>query len=434
MIARLFVRWDQLRNSLWALPVAVAIAAAAVAVVALSLKLSAGSDPVWWLYSGNAASASGFLSSLLTAMITMATLAISITMVVLTLAAQSLGPRLIPIFMGDTRTKLTLGLFVGTVVYLLIVLRTVVSAGEDADTVPQLAVTIGTTLVVSSVVLLVFFVHHLARSIVADTIIDRVGDALDSFTSALPAKKDGAGDSAFNPDQLPTGTIVTSARSGYLQLIDFETIVREAEHADTNVVIAHRPGQFVVAGEALAHMTSANAAGDMAKCVLGSIEIGNGRTAVQDIEYSIRQLVEIALRALSSGINDPFTACAVIDRLANSLARIMERSLPQSVFRDEKGIVRVYAPQADFEGIADVAFNQIRQAGAEQPAIMIRLADRLGQLLGVADTRQSAVLRVHLERVRETGARAIADVSDRKALDARIASAFQVPAHALSRT
>lgn len=291
--------------------------------------------------------------------------------------------------------------------------------------------TIGTTLVVSSVVLLVFFVHHLAQSIVADTIINRVGDALDSFTSALPAKKNHAGDSRFTSDPLPEGTIVTSPRSGYLQFVDYETIVRKAAHADTSVVIAHRPGQFVVAGETLARVTSAKAEGDMAKCVRDSIEIGNGRTAVQDIEYSIRQLVEIALRALSSGINDPFTACAVIDRLAKSLASIMERSLPQSVFRDEKGTVRVYAPQADFEGIADVAFNQIRQAGAEQPAIMIRLADGLGQLLGVADTQQAAVLRVHLERVRETGAREIADASDRKALNARIASAVQVQADAL---
>ena len=117
-------------------------------------------------------------------------LVISITMVVLTLAAQSLGPRLIPIFMGDTRTKLTLGIFIGTATYLLIVLRTV-AAGSD--NVPQLAVTLGTSLVLASVIILLFFVHHLARSIVANTIIARVGTTLNKYAATLlPAKTDHA--------------------------------------------------------------------------------------------------------------------------------------------------------------------------------------------------------------------------------------------------
>lgn len=190
MIARLSITWDRVRNSLWGVPIALIIAGGAFAVLAVHVRLPSRADPVWWLYSGDAAAAFGFLANLLTAMITMATLAISITMVVLTLAAQSLGPRLISIFMGDTRTKLALGIFLGTTVYLLIALRTVVGA---TDSVPNLAITVGTALVLTSIVVLLFFVHHLARSIVADTIIRRVGEALDqSIHRLLPQEKDEA--------------------------------------------------------------------------------------------------------------------------------------------------------------------------------------------------------------------------------------------------
>ncbi len=171
--------WEAIRNSLWALPMGLVMVAAVLAATAVRLRLPAV-GAVWWLYSGDTSQATGFLASLLSAMITMATLAVSITMVVLALAAQSLGPRLIPIFMGDTRTKLALGTLVGTVVYLLIVLRTV--AGTSAQ-VPQLAVTFGTVFVLASTVGLLFFVHHLARSIVADTIIARVGATLDSYVA-----------------------------------------------------------------------------------------------------------------------------------------------------------------------------------------------------------------------------------------------------------
>ena len=146
--------WEALRNSLWALPIALVTVAAALAVFAVHLRLPAH-GAVWWLYSGDDFGASGLIGNLLGAMITMATLAISITMVVLALAAQSLGPRLIPIFMGDTRTKFTLGTLIGTVAYLLIVLRTV--AGTS-NAVPQLAVTLGTVLVLACMILLLFFV------------------------------------------------------------------------------------------------------------------------------------------------------------------------------------------------------------------------------------------------------------------------------------
>jgi len=425
MIARLVMLWDRLRNSLWALPLLLVAAAAVLAVATLRLRIAAGHDPVWWLYSGTASAASGFLSSLLTAMITMATLAISITMVVLALAAQSLGPRLISIFMSDVRTKLTLGLFLGTVAYLLIVLRTVVS---DTDAVPQLAVTLGTVLVIACVMTLLFFVHHLARSIVADTIIGRVGASLDAHIQTLmpnDATKD-ASEAPAAADIEAQGEPVIADAGGYVQFIDHQAIVETAREADASVILAFRPGQFVVAGETLAWIKPQPAAEPgRLQAIADAIVRGRERTAVQDIEYSIRQLVEIALRALSPGVNDPFTACAAIDRLTEALALMIRRQPQQTVWRDEADAVRLRAPEAAFDGILDAAFNQIRQAGATMPAVIIRLAERLGQLLHQADgAKAEAVLR-HIRLVEQSGERGIADAADREALQTRIAAALE---------
>ena len=422
--ARLMMLWDSLRNSLWALPIALVVVAAGLAVATVQLRLPA-EGAVWWLYSGDTSQASGLLRSLLGAMITMATLAISITMVVLALAAQSLGPRLIPIFMGDARTKITLGILIGTVAYLLIVLRTV--AGTE-QTVPQLAVTLGTVLVLSSMVLLLFFVHHLARSIVADTIIGRVGATLNSYAaSLLPERGDDSPPADLNLADLTAGASasVTTEIGGYIQVVDHAGIVGAAREKDALVMLAHRPGQFALAGDTIARVKPPTALDDeLASAIRRSVVQGHTRTAVQDLEYSIRQLVEIALRALSPGVNDPHTALAAIDRLTASFSAILRRGTPEPVFRDEDDTIRLVQPATDFAGFLDAAFNEIRQAGASQPAILIRLADRLGQLLAHAESPAADALRRHLQLVQASGSAAIANADDRKDLEARVATAF----------
>jgi len=423
MFARLSMIWNQLRNSLWALPMLVVGAAALLAVLAVTALIDPAADPVWWLYSGDASAASGFLANLLTAMITMATLAISITMVVLTLAAQSLGPRLIDIFMADTRTKLALGLFIGTVVYLLIVLRSVVGDTED---VPNLAVTVGAGLVIASVIVLLFFVHHLARSIVADTIIGRVGDILDGWIpDRFPEKATRADDDFEDLASLQTeGKPICAPATGYIQAIDHQAVVEAACNAVVTVELSFRPGHFVLENDVLGKATPADSVDDaLERSLANAIVIGRNRTPVQDIEYPIRQLVEIALRALSRGVNDPYTAAAVVDRLSGSIAVIMTRADAQTVWRDDNDVIRLIVPAASLDGILDAAFNEIRQAGATQPAILIHLVDRLGQLLAHADERQAKAISRHVDLARATGERGIADQSDRKAFLARAEAA-----------
>ena len=417
MLARALTVYQWIRTSLWALPLLMVLCAAGAAYVVLNIRLNPGGDQKWWwLYSGDAGQAQGLLSSLLAAMITMGTLVISITMVVLTLAAQQLGPRLIRSFMADRRTQASIGLFIATIVYLLLVLRTIHGGAEDG--IPNLAVSAGTGLVLFSVVTLPIFVHHLARSIVSDAVIWRVGSELDgSAQTLLPERSDPEQAlGALKPpeDRAP----IKLSRGGYIQAIDHNAIVSCAEAADAVIVLDYRPGHHVIAGAAIGWFSPPTADRDkIEEAVSAGVLLGSERTPVQDIEYSVRQLSEVALRALSPGVNDPHTAVVAIDRLAQSLGLIMQRGSAPQVWRGDGGAVRLIAANPTFEGILDEAFNQIRQAGERQPAILIRLAENLAQLAEVASPAQKEQLAVHLKLVAEAGRRNVESSRDLAAID-----------------
>lgn len=411
MIPRLLTVWESVRSSLWALPLTMMLGACVLAYVALNAKIDIGDDPVWFLYSGTARQAPQFLSNLVTAMITMATLAISITMVVLTLAAQQLGPRLIRSFMGDWRTQAALGLFVATVVYLLLVLR---SSYGDLDTVANLAVTVGAALVLVSVTTLLLFVHHLAQSIIADNVIERVGAQLDDDAERLlPEQEVEQAETPPDSESAP----VWLAVGGYVRAIDFSSIVEAAREAGALVKLQLRPGQHAIPGSLLARVSPASAAnGPLGKAIQSAVLIGRERTAFQDLEYSMHQLVEIALRALSPGINDPFTAVAVLDRLTLSMSKVMKRGAGRSVYQDEDNVTRLLITLTNFEGLTDTGFNQIRQVSSGKPDILIRMAENIGQLLRIANKTQRRALEKHLRLVINAGSRTIADESDRNDL------------------
>jgi len=415
MFPRLLTLWHSLRTSLWALPLLMMVGAAAAAILAVNVPVRQGQDPVWFLYSGDAEEAPQFLASLVTAMITMATLVVSITMVVLTLAAQQLGPRLIRSFMADHRTQATLGLFVSTVIYLLLVLR---SAYGSFEKVPNLAVTGGTALVLLCLVALLFFVHHLARSIIADNTIDRVGAALDDDIARLLPESNSKQASAPNKRPADTGAPLELQRSGYAQAVHYDRLVDIAREADAVIELAFKPGRHLVEGTTFAWIAPASA-DEAHEKIENCLLLGGERASVQDLETSIRQLVEVALRALSPSISDPFTAMAVIDRLTTSLAKIMKRGMPQWVWADEDGKVRLLAPRSTFADIVQEAFRQIRQHSQNQTAVLIRLVESIGQLMPRADKAQRAVLEEQIEIVLETGRRNIAQKQDLDTLEER---------------
>ncbi|WP_349368401.1 DUF2254 domain-containing protein [Salinarimonas sp.] len=418
--SRLATVWDAVQNSLWFVPGAMALAGAALALVLLRVDLP--DDGFWSSLEAPARDAPSFLATLLSSMITMATLAISITMVVLTLAANQLGFRLIRNFIGDRRTQIGLGLFLATIVYLLLVLRGL-PVGEEAHAhQPAVAITVGSLLVLASVAMLLFYVHHLARSIVADTLIHRVGDRLDAVVDQfLPDLGPHERQHPRSIEEHARTGPIRGDEGGYIQAIDYDLLVCAAREADCVVELAYRPGHHVLPGGVHAWVTPPDARSKrLAKTFAEAVVIGPERTPVQDLEFAIRQLVEIALRALSPSMNDAFTAIAAINRLGLSIATIMRRPSAERGFPDEDGVVRVISPISTFEGLVDIAFHQIRRSAADSPAVIMHLLETLGQLAELAvDEGHKAVIAEHIDLVTESGRRAIQEPRDRAAMEAR---------------
>jgi len=401
---------------LWFIPSLIAAAGVAAAYVVLAYNVGLTEEQyakAWWLFGGDAATARDLLSTILSGMITMTSLVVSITIVVLSLAASQLGPRLIWNFIGDRQIQAVIGLFLGTILYTLLILRSI-NDQLGAQNVPHIAVTLASFLAFLCLIALLFHVSALARAIVSDTMVEKVGNSLEQTFRSLP-------DETSNEDRgepsYPCAYPVSFGQAGYLQVIDYESLCRHAEEHDVLLDVLIRPGHFLLKDSAHVKVHAASEPNEgLIAAVRGCAVIGATRTPTQDLEYSIRELVEIGLRALSPSLNDPFTAIAVIDRLAAALEIASTRSLGRSRYRDRHGTLRVIAQTSDFEGLVDAAFHQLRQSASGNPGVLMELARRLGDLLQVARRdAQRKPLRKHLAIV-ERLLPAIAEPEDRRAL------------------
>jgi uncharacterized membrane protein len=417
-----------LRSQLWIIPLVLSALALSLAYWVLTSGASflevQDVGGFWWLYGGDASSARDLMSSLLSGLMTMTSLVVSVTFVILTLAANQLGPRLISTFMGDRQIQTVLGLFLGTILYVLVVLRSL-DETLGVEGVPHVAVTIGSALTVICLFALLFYVHKIARAIIADSIVARVaGDLHNDIRSMLSAEPNET-ERAIPDLTRPRAGAVSLDNSGYIQVIDYDRLVTLACRADAIFAVKVRAGHFVLKnGEHVVVHAGRPLDDEAMQAIRAAFVVGQERNSAQDLEFGLRQLVEIALRALSPGINDPFTAIAVIDRIGAALEEIFMRSLQQAVWRDKEGKVRVIAQRSDVQGLTDAAFDAIRQAGQEIPAVLIRMADLLGQLAPVlhADEAREAVSR-QLGKLAETTTEAHLAPSDRTAVLRRIEQA-----------
>ncbi|MCC4238896.1 DUF2254 domain-containing protein [Thalassospira povalilytica] len=431
-----FIRiWEFVGHSLWFTPLLYAIGGAVLSLLAIRLP---GEDiiarlPDFWPRFETVETVQDLTSTLLATLVTMTTFALSVTMVVLTLAAGSLGPRTIRNFMGDPKTQNALGSFVGTILFLITGL--VLMGGQTDDgAVPQIAAMTGIALFVVSLFVLILFVHHLGRSIVADHVIQKVGANLEeTISSSLETLSGPIDNAATESCTLPdagantSDRTITAAKSGYVQGIDYDDLLDVAIKHDIRVALTVRAGQHVIAGDIIGEIgkdghngtkpsdTRSDAIHD---AIAQQIMIGSQRTAMLDIEFALRQLVEVALRALSPGINDPFTAIAVIHRLGRALPQAMDFHYPMGLWRDDQGQERICAHLSDFGGMMNAAFNQIRQSASAKPDVLLPMAEVLESLTGLAKhPKHLEILREHARLIGRAAARDIADATDRKAVE-----------------
>ncbi|TXH33586.1 MAG: DUF2254 domain-containing protein [Rhodospirillaceae bacterium] len=411
MRARLKKALEVLSVSFWVVPGAITFAGICLAMALVYVDAS-GALPAWlvnsaWLYNGGSTGARTLLGAVASSTIGVAGTVFSITIAALSLAAGQMGPRLLRNFTKDRGNQITLGAFLGTFSYSLMVLRTV--RGEDEGAfVPHLSLTFGIILAFVCVGTLVYFVGHMAGRINVDTVVDLVSDDMRRTIDRLTVDE-------RQPDQ-PTlsywegATAVTDGRRGYLQQLDTAGLASWAAENDTSIRLLVRPGDYVFPGAPIA-LVKPMVEG-VEEATRNATALGSQRGSSADIEFAVRQLVEVAVRALSPGINDPLTAISVVDRLGAALCDLASCHLPTGVVLQEDRPVLI-VPSVDYDGLVDTMFHMIRQNGSRSIAVLVRILEVLtavASLEGRPD--RIATLRRHADLVLDDASRDIASPAD----------------------
>jgi uncharacterized membrane protein len=318
--------------------------------------------------------------------------------------------------------------FLATFLFCLVVLRTVRS-DEQGEFVPYLSISIASVLALASLGVLIYFLSHVSRSIQVMNVVASIGRDLDETITQLfpeeiaqpgsPARAEPPGEPFLTGEFRP----IASRRSGYIRAIDFPQLVQTAADWSVRIRIPHHTGQFVARGAAIAEAIRDDGTlpveGALADSIIASFDVGGDRVPDQDAEYYIDQLVEIAVRALSPAINDPFTAMACVDRLGASLRYLAGRQLPSPYHPHVEGTVRVVAKTVTFQGALDAAFNLIRQYGRSSAAVSIRLIETLAVIAEhTSEPVETEALLKHAQMV-EHGRREMAEEPDVEALEER---------------
>ena len=435
----LLTYWDRFRSSFWFVPSIMACLAVVLAFTAVELDKvfdKGGLQFLGWSYSGGAEGASLLLGTVAGSMIAIAGTVFSMTLVALSLASSQLGPRLLRNFMRDTVNQVVLGTFVATFMYCLLVLRTI-RRGSELSFVPHLSVSIGVLLAIVSVGVLIYFIHHISVSIQADQVVARVGKELNDGIEQLFPGDFGTAGSETPEAQAESGLPASFAsearplrarKDGYLQFIDADALMDLACEADLLLQLERRPGHYLAKGQAMVMVWPwVRVTENMKAKINSAFVLGDQRTASQDIEFSFHQLVEIAVRALSPGINDPFTAIACVDRLQSALCHLARRDMPSALRFDPHGRLRLVAPGTSFNGIVDLAFNQIRQSARSNPAVAIRMLDAIANIAGrVQRAPDAACLQRHVEMIGRGARDAVPEADDLAAVEARVTRATQI--------
>lgn len=382
-----FRLWWRLRASFWFIPALVVLASMAAGVALVEVDARQTIDLAQWsprLFGAGAEGSRAMLSAIATSMVTVAGVVFSITIVTLSLTSTQYSPRVLRNFMRDMPTQVVLGAFVGVFAYCLVVLRTIRGDGEIAF-IPSLAVLGGIAYAFVGIGVLIFYIHHVALSIQASSILERIAEETASAIDHLfPQELGGAPPEQRQAERLPlTWTPIRATRSGYVQSVDAQVLLDVAGKLGRVLRLRVLVGDFVAEHGAVADIGGEPAPRDEdVQHVRACVVLGRQRTVEQDAAFGLRQLVDVALRALSPGVNDPTTACMALDQLSWLLGRLACRAMPEPL-RFEDHELRVIARAPVFGDLLSGALLPIiRHARGDE--------DVLATVLGTIETVSAA--------------------------------------------
>ena len=405
--------WSRLNANYWFYPAIFALVATALAFALVWIDrtgLSQQLNDIGWIMPARPSGASDTLTVIAGSMIGVASTVFSITIAAVAYASGNYGPRLLTNFMEDRGNQLSLATFIGTFVYSVLVLRSVREEGEAAATaenatatilpgfVPQLSLLVAVVLMGISVAVLVYFLNHIPASIRINTVLQGIGmRLLKDIGEDFPHRANGALEQAA-----PEGPAILAKASGYIQLIDFEELSKVAEKHCCGIALEVRTGEFVHPGLPLARICAGELDTKLAARVEDAFTVGASRTPSQDPQFLIDELVEIGLRALSPGINDPFTAITALHWLGAATAELGARDLRQRIDDDAFEAGCVIPVPVNFEHFLKRGFGAIRSAVATNRLASLVMLDALRHASSaIDDEARRALLRREGDRLLE---------------------------------
>jgi uncharacterized membrane protein len=391
------------RSSLWLLPMVCLIAGALLAIGTLAVDRATDYKLVPQSLTGTPSDAQTILSSFATALVSLTTLVLTVTLVAVQLAMGQFSPRIVGALLGDRWSQLAIGLFGASFLVTVLTLREI--RGSDTGTVPGLSMLLCYLLMLASIVVLVLYVHHAGQGLRVAGLIDLVGDRSREFIvrehGDSPVVTAGSGE-------------IVAAEPGNLIRLDRPALVAAAREADCVLELVPVMGDFVIGGAPLLRVhpgTGVTESGDAEAAarlrttdVTRHVLLAAERVHTEDLAYGFRKLVDIAVRSIAQPFNDPTTTVQALHRLHDLLRQMAPRPLPSGEHRDEDGVVRLIERTVSWDGYVRLAFDEIRLAGASEPQVTRKMCAALADLKCVAPPDRQEPLDRQL-RLLEAGVR-----------------------------
>ncbi len=417
----------ELRQSLWFMPTLAVVGAVAAALILIRTSTPDTGMFSRLLFGGGVAGARSVLQVIAGSTMTVVSVTFSLTVVALVNASNQYSPRVLATFLRDRAQQIVLSTFLATFAYSIIVLRTIFTSSSDDIGVPRLAVTVAVLLSFASLAALVYFIHHITQSIRIESILSSVQQ---NTMSAIPHLQPSEAVSVFLFDEVPAAPLtLTAATSGYIQSYRPEKLLRLAEKHGVTIRYRHVTGTYITEGATLAWAWDDDGRGldraALQKAANAGADIGSERTLDQDVAFGVRQLADIALRALSTGVNDPSTAADALGQLSVVLAKLTERKLGPWAFCDSAGGRRVLVPSHDMAGYLEIVAPQMLIYGCEDPIAMqalVRLLEDVGQ--NSDDPQVRVVVREYLRATSEVTTERMIGAAARSVVARSITAAY----------
>jgi len=376
--------FHRVRTALWPIPVACVLGG-----VALSFATTALDDGSFMSadFIGGPDAALAILGAIAASMITLTSIVLTIVLVVVQMAMGQFSPRIVRAILHDRPSQLAIGVFAATFAHAMLAMRDITSTEEGAA-VPGLSLLVAFVLVVISIMVLILYTNHIGQSLRAAALIESVGRETREVLDKLYVDH---GSSAESHDP----SLILSPSSGVVFYVNHEELVQAAADAQCSLVMIPMVGDFVVAGSPLFRVEGEPRDLQEQK-VVGAVALGSERAINQDLAYGFRMLVDVAVRSLSDAF-DPTTAIQAIDRLHECLRHLVTRPFPSGEYRDDGGALRLRVSHISWDGYVHLAFDEIRQTGANSAQVVRRLRAAVDDLLTIAPTERREVLIAQLE-------------------------------------